>query len=239
MKYWCLCMEYACKTALFYHRKIGTSPYFFVYGQHVYIKNLHHFWARCWDFIALEDRKSKVDFPRAYMAHFVGYESLRTLEPTFQVIQVHPNGTYSKVRISKDVIFDDTIDFHTETVSPSDSDFNRGLDKQERIVPVVPAPMPVIAPSVQPIPAPMLIIAPSPIIPKALPKALPRQDARPVKAPFVGIVNPPFKPAGLLEDPVPPVQQVLPKNIQAQSAGTACGSITHTHIAAIQGAHIQ
>jgi hypothetical protein len=28
-KYWCLCMEYACKTASFNcHRKIGTSPYF-------------------------------------------------------------------------------------------------------------------------------------------------------------------------------------------------------------------
>jgi hypothetical protein len=39
-KYWCLCMEYACKTASFnYHRKLGTSPYFNVYGQHVNIKH--------------------------------------------------------------------------------------------------------------------------------------------------------------------------------------------------------
>jgi hypothetical protein len=88
-------------------------------------------------------RKDKVDFPRAYKAHFVGYESSRTLEPTFKVIQVHPNGTYGKVRISKDVTFDDTIDFHNETVSPTDTDFNRGIDEQERIVPVVPAPTPV------------------------------------------------------------------------------------------------
>jgi hypothetical protein len=146
-KYWCLCIEFACKTASFtHHRKIGTSPYFFVYGQHVNIKHLHPFWAQCWVFIALKDRKGKVGFPRAYKAHFVGYKSSRTLEPTFKVIQVHPNGTYGKVRISKDVIFDDTIDFHSETVSPLDSDFNRGIDKQERIVPVVPAPMPVIAP---------------------------------------------------------------------------------------------
>jgi hypothetical protein len=35
-KYWCRCMEYTCKTASFiYHRMIGTSPYFFVCGQHV------------------------------------------------------------------------------------------------------------------------------------------------------------------------------------------------------------
>jgi hypothetical protein len=38
-KYWCLCMEYACKTNSFnYHRKNSTSPYFFVHGQHVNIK---------------------------------------------------------------------------------------------------------------------------------------------------------------------------------------------------------
>jgi hypothetical protein len=41
-KYWCLRMEYACKTASFnYHRKIGTSPSFFLYGQHVNIIHLH------------------------------------------------------------------------------------------------------------------------------------------------------------------------------------------------------
>jgi hypothetical protein len=97
-------------------------------------QTLTSFLARCWVCIALEDRKGKVGFPRAYKAHFVGYESSRTLEPTFKVIQVHPNGTYGKVRISKDIIFDDTIDFDTETVSPSDSDFNRGIDEQERIV---------------------------------------------------------------------------------------------------------
>jgi hypothetical protein len=108
-KYWCLSMEYACKTASFnYYRKISTSPYFFVYRQHANI-------------IALKDRKGK--------AHFVGYESSRTLEPTFKVIQVRPNGTYGKVRISKDVIFDDTIDFHTEIVSPSDSDLKRSIDE--------------------------------------------------------------------------------------------------------------
>jgi hypothetical protein len=70
---------------------------------------------------------------------------------------VHRDGTYGKVRISEDVIFDETIDSHTETVSPSGSDFNRGIDEQERIVPVVPAPTPVIAPTVQPIPVLMLV----------------------------------------------------------------------------------
>jgi hypothetical protein len=42
--------------------------------------------------------------------------------------------TYGKVRISIDVILDDTIDFYAETVSPSDSDFIRRIDEQKRIV---------------------------------------------------------------------------------------------------------
>jgi hypothetical protein len=237
-KYWCLCMEYACKTAsLNYHRKIGTMPYFFVYGQHVNIKHLHPFWARCWVFIALEDRKGKVGFPRAYKAHFLGYESSRTLEPTFKVIQVHSNGTYGKVGISKDVIFDDTIDFHNETVSPPDSDFNRGIDEQDRIVPVIRAPMPLIAPSVQPIPAPMPSTVPSPIMPEALPKALPRQDARPIKAPVARIVVPPPKPAGLLEDPIPPVPELLPPTVPSQPARTPSAAIPPTQPLLQSGEH--
>jgi hypothetical protein len=78
--------------------------------------------------------------------------------------------------------------------------------------------MPVMAPSVQPIPAPMPIISPPPIIPKALQKTLPRQDARPVKASVARLVVPPPKPAGLLEDPLPPVQQVQLPTVPAQPA---------------------
>jgi hypothetical protein len=80
----------------------------------------------------------------------VGYEFPRTLEPTYKVIQVYPNGTYGKLRISKDIIFDDMIDFKTETGYPTDSAFNVGIDEQERTVtdtppaqtpPVLPAPI--------------------------------------------------------------------------------------------------
>jgi hypothetical protein len=174
-------MESACKTASFkYHRKIGTSPYFFVYGQHV--KHLHPFWSRCWVFISLKDRKGKIAFPRAYKAQFVGYESARTLEPTFKVIQAHPNGTYGKVRVSKNVIFDDTVNFHSETESPTDSDFTRGIDGQERIAPVVPAPMchSTISPNYSGTYANHSAASDNT---KSLQKALPRQDARPVKDP--------------------------------------------------------
>jgi hypothetical protein len=66
---------------------------------------------------------------------------------------------------------------------------------------------------------------PSPIIPKALPKALPRQDARPVKAPVARIVVPPPKPAGLLEDPIPPVPELLPPTVSSQPTMALRGSL--------------
>ena len=164
-KYWCLCMEYACKTASFnYHRKLGTSTYFYAYGQHVNIKHLHPFWSVCWVFISLEDRKGKIDFPCAYKAYFVGYESTRTLEPTYKVILVPKSYIWCEVRISKDIIFDDTIDFHIETETPTDSEFNRGIDEQGQRLDAH-APSLVRAPTVPIIPVPMPVLAPSPIIP--------------------------------------------------------------------------
>jgi hypothetical protein len=59
----------------------------------------------------------------------VGYEFPRTLESTHKVIQVYTNGTYGKLRISEDVIFDDMIGFKTETGYPTDSAFNVGIDE--------------------------------------------------------------------------------------------------------------
>jgi hypothetical protein len=196
-KFWDLCFEYACVTAAFnYHRKIGTSPYNFITGMHVNVKHLRAFWSRCYVHISLEDRKGKVGYPRAYKAYMVGYEFPRTLEPTYKVIQVYPNGTYGKLRISKDVIFDDMIDFKTETGYPTDSAFNVGIDEQDKSVPHTP---PVITPPV----------LPAPIIPAALPKALPRQDARPVKAPDARLAKPFPTPAGLIE-PQPPRPIIAP-----------------------------
>ena len=48
-KYWCLAMSYACTTQSFnYAPRIDDSPYHFTTGQHVDIKHLHPFWARCY-----------------------------------------------------------------------------------------------------------------------------------------------------------------------------------------------
>jgi hypothetical protein len=191
--FWDLCFEYACVTAAFnYHRKIGTSPYNFI----IYVKHLRAFWSRCYVHISLEDRKQKAGYPRAYKAYMVGYEFPRTLEPTYEVIQVYPNGTYGKLRISKDVIFDDMIDFKTETGYPTDSALNVGIDEQERTVPDTPL---ALTPPV----------LPNPIKPAAVPKALPRQDARPVKAPDSRLAKPFPTPAGLIE-PQPPRPIIAP-----------------------------
>ena len=107
-KYWCLAMSYACTTQSFnYAPRIDDSPYHFTTGQHVDIKHLHPFWARCYVHIPLKDRKGKVAAARAYTAHFVGYLFTSTLFQNFNVLEVYPDDKYGTVRNSKDVIFDE------------------------------------------------------------------------------------------------------------------------------------
>lgn len=182
-KYWTLAFDYVCITAAFnFHRKIGTSPYFAITQSHVNVKHLHPFWSKCYVYIAPEDRKGKVGYPRAYKARFVGYDFTRTLEPHFKVLQVYDNNTYGLVRISKDVIFDDLIDFvDNEAELPIDSDFpDLLIDEQEAPVLIPPALMPAIVPP--------------PIIPRVSPVPLPRQDARPIVVPVAPQAPPPQPP---------------------------------------------
>ena len=67
----------------------------------------------------------KVGIPRAYKARFVGYHYSDLMEPTYKVIAVGKNGSYERIRISKDVIFDSTIDFRAddEDLLPTDETF--------------------------------------------------------------------------------------------------------------------
>ena len=112
LKYWCLAMAYACITMSFnYSSRIDDSPYHFTTGQHVDITSLHPFWARVYVHIPLKYRGGKVGHPRAYQGHFVGYLYTSTLFDNFIVLEVHANGTYGKIRHSKDVIFDTSINF--------------------------------------------------------------------------------------------------------------------------------
>ena len=142
LKYWCLAMSYACITHSFnYSKRIHDSPYHFTTGQHIDINSLHPFWASVYVHIPLKDRNGKVGHPRAYQGHFVGYLFTSTVFDNFIVLEVLESGHYGKLRHSKDVIFDTSINFlHPDTDSfPSD----------EAFVPLALTPLPL---DVEPIP---------------------------------------------------------------------------------------
>ena len=123
--FWDFAMSYACDTHSYnYSSVIGTSPYTKITGQPVNVKYLQPFWASCYVFIPLSKR-NKLGDPRAYKAHFVGYSNTSLCFPNYFVIPVLENGHYGKVRESKDVIFDPTINFsiYTEDEEPYDREF--------------------------------------------------------------------------------------------------------------------
>jgi hypothetical protein len=95
-------------------------------GSHVDVKQLHPFFARCYVHIPPSERESKVGYPRAYKAHFVGYDYTSVLHRTYKVIEVYANGRFGKVRSSKDVIFDYSINFRSAcpTDLPTDAAFD-------------------------------------------------------------------------------------------------------------------
>ena len=166
-KFWDLAFEYTCITHAFnYHSAIKTSPYHLITGKHVILKNLKAFWSLCWVHIALEDRKGKIGFPRAYKARFVGYDLSRTLEPCFKVIEILPTGIFGKIRTSKDVIFDKDNNYNYTDEYPSDLDFsNLHQNINNDISAVLPANKVVEKDSEQQLATPAIPIHPVPVIP--------------------------------------------------------------------------
>jgi hypothetical protein len=55
-------------------------------------------------------RKGKIGIKRAHKARFVGYSNSTILFPNYIVMEMHDDGTYGKVKSSKDVIFDNPIE---------------------------------------------------------------------------------------------------------------------------------
>ena len=107
-----------------YNAKIKTSPYNFTTGHHIDIKYLHSFFAECYMFIPLHERKHKLPARRAQRCRFLAYSYTTLLVPTYVIISVNDNGTYGTVRRSKDVIFNDSCVFDQEVDnSPSDEAF--------------------------------------------------------------------------------------------------------------------
>ena len=122
--FWDCAMSYACVTHSFnFSSAIRTSPYTKVTGQSIDIRWLQPFFASCYVFIPLKDR-GKLGHKRAYKAEFVGYANTHLMFPNYFILPFE-NGHYSKVRESKDVIFDPTIDFkiYTKDEEPYDREF--------------------------------------------------------------------------------------------------------------------
>ena len=122
--YWDLAMIYACDTASYnFSSVIGTSPYMKITGKPINIKYLQSFWSSCYVFIPQSERV-KLGSRRAYKAKFVGYSNTFLLFPNYFVLP-YSNGQYGKIRESKDVIFDPTIDFriYTDNEEPYDREF--------------------------------------------------------------------------------------------------------------------
>ena len=74
-------------------------------------------------FIPLAERV-KLGARRVYKAKFCGYSNTFLLLPNYFVIP-YENGKYGRIRESKDVIFDPTIDFsiYTNDEEPYDREF--------------------------------------------------------------------------------------------------------------------
>ena len=74
----------------------------------------------------MKENKAKLGQPRALKGFFVGYSYSRYLQPCFRVVARYANGTYGRVRITKDVIFDLAINFKSELENdlPTVGDFN-------------------------------------------------------------------------------------------------------------------
>ena len=93
------------------------------------------------------------------------------MEPVYKVIAVGLNGAYQGVRISKDVIFDTTIDFTADDDDklPTDNEFNINSDETNLPTPTtLPTPTSVPSTSCYPVPGPVRDPVPEPR-PPALP----------------------------------------------------------------------
>ena len=73
-----------------------------------------------------EGKQGKLGQPIALKGFFVGYSYSRYLQPYYRVVARYANGTYGRVRITKDVIFHLAINFKSDLEKhlPSIGEFN-------------------------------------------------------------------------------------------------------------------
>ena len=160
-KYWCWAMLKVTQDLNFnYCEKIGTSPYNFVTHHHVDIKYLHEFFAECYMFIPLAERKGKLPYRRAQRCKLLCYSYTTILVPRYVVMPIDDKGHYGTPRISKDIIFDETCVFDLNIDnSPLDTEF---ADIPNIIENLVPGPVepPLVEAAVPAVPHPLKLMSP-------------------------------------------------------------------------------
>ena len=130
--FWDYAMQYACDTQSFnFSSVIGTSPYTKITGQPIDIRWLQPFFASCYVFIPLKDRR-KLGNKRAYKAKMIGYAFTHLMLPNYFVVPFE-NGHYGRIRESKDVIFDPTIDF--KIYKQNEEPYDREFENKDHYVP--------------------------------------------------------------------------------------------------------
>ena len=126
---WTDAIEYACHSDDFgLKNKIGTSPYLYINQRHVHLKYLHPFWTPIYFTIPPNERiGSKLGVARALKGYFVGYSYSKFLQPCYKVVARYANGTFGRVRHTKDVIFDMNVNFHSvdDNDLPSAQEFSK------------------------------------------------------------------------------------------------------------------
>ena len=126
--YWPDATQYVCHCdGLGYGSKVGTSPYFYLTRRHVYFKYLHPFWTPVYFIITPHERhEGKLGQAPALKEYSVGYSNSKYLQPCYHVVAKYANGTYGCVCITKDVIFDMSVNFWSEPDSDllTDAEFN-------------------------------------------------------------------------------------------------------------------
>ena len=167
-KFWDLAIQYACTTHAFnYASTIGDSPYHLSTGRHVDIKHLHPFWTPCYVYIPPEMRNGKLGEDRSYPAYMVGYAFTSVEFKQYYVVRNYGKGVYGKVRLSKDVVFDDYQHYLERTTNdyPLDPDFvlDETPDADPVAVPVPPEPAPAAPDPPVHVPPPRDLPAPPPV----------------------------------------------------------------------------
>ena len=88
------------------------------------MKYLHRLFAESYMFIPLKDRIGKLPYKTAQRCKFLVYSYTTILVPTYIVLIINDNGTYGNTRISKDIIFDESVIFDKYIDnSPTDEEF--------------------------------------------------------------------------------------------------------------------